>query len=71
MFRFTETIMRELSACASLSYNVDFGYISLCEVIGIVAAYACRMLPDDGLCKPKHVGATIIILNDFNCLTIL
>jgi len=28
-------------------------------------------LPDDGLCKPKHVGATIIILNDFSSLTIL
>jgi len=28
-------------------------------------------LPDDGLYKPKHVGATIIILNDFNCLKIL
>jgi len=27
--------------------------------------------PDDGLCKPKHVAATVIILNDFNCLTIL
>ena len=25
-------------------------------------------LPDDGLCKPKHVGATIIILDDFNCI---
>jgi len=24
-----------------------------------------------GLHKPKHVGATIIILNDFNCLTVL
>ena len=24
-----------------------------------------------GLRKPKHVGATIIILNDFNSLTIL
>ena len=71
MFRFTETIIRELSACASLSYSVDFGYISLYEVIGIVAAYAYHMLPDDGLCKPKHVGATIIILYEFNCLTIL
>ena len=39
MFRFTQTIIRELSACASLSYNVDFGYISLFEVIGIVAAH--------------------------------
>jgi len=29
------------------------------------------MLPDDGLCKPKHAGATITILNDFNYLTIL
>ena len=28
-------------------------------------------LPDDGLCKPKHVGETIMILSDFNCLTIL
>ena len=28
-------------------------------------------LHDDGLCKPKHVGATIIIWNDFNNLTIL
>jgi len=24
-----------------------------------------------GLCKPKHVGANVVILNDFNCLTIL
>jgi hypothetical protein len=51
------------------SYSVDIGYILLFEVIGIVAAHAD--LPDDGLCKPKRVGATIIILNDFNCLTIL
>jgi len=28
------------------------------------------VLPDDGLCKLKHVGATIIILNDFNSLTV-
>ena len=28
-------------------------------------------LPDDSLCKPKHVGATTVILNDFNTLTIL
>ena len=28
-------------------------------------------LPNDGLCKPKHVGATITILNDFNSLMIL
>jgi len=26
-----------------LSYNVDFGYISLFEVIGIVAAYAATI----------------------------
>ena len=39
MFRFTQTIIRELSVCASLNYTVDFGYI-LFEVIGIVAAYA-------------------------------
>jgi len=25
----------------------------------------------DGLCKPKHVGATLITLNDFNCLRVL
>ena len=29
------------------------------------------LLPDDGSCKPKRVGATVIILNDFNSLTIL
>ena len=28
-------------------------------------------LPDDGLCKPKHVGAIIIVSNVFNNLTIL
>ena len=28
-------------------------------------------LPDDGLCKPKHVGATVIILDDFNCFKFL
>jgi hypothetical protein len=27
-------------------------------------------LPDDGLCKPKHVAATIVILKVFNSLTI-
>jgi len=26
--------------------------------------------PDDGLRKPKHVGANVIILNDFNGLKI-
>ena len=38
-----------------------------------MAAYAVstgRALPYDGLCKPKRVGATMIILNDFKCLTI-
>ena len=35
------------------------------------ASRARLKLPDGGLCKPKHVGATIIILNDFNSLTIL
>jgi len=34
-------------------------------------AHTGRELADDGLCKPKHVGANIIILNDFNGLTIL
>ena len=28
-------------------------------------------VPDDGLCKPKHVGATNIILSYFNSLTTL
>jgi len=28
-------------------------------------------LPDDGLCKPKHARAIIIVLNVFNNLTIL
>jgi len=28
-----------------------------------MATYANMTLPDDGLCKPKHVGATFIILN--------
>jgi len=45
-------------------YDVDFGYISLHEVIGIVAAYAAQA--DDGLRKPEHVEVTIIILSDFN-----
>ena len=54
------------------SYDVDFGYIWLFEVIGsTAAAYAATELRNDGLCKPKHVGANIIILNDFNSLTIL
>jgi len=49
-------------------------YISLFEFVtevNIVTLAKHRLRADDGLCKPKHVGATIIILNDFNCLTIL
>jgi len=85
MFRFTQTIIRELSACASPKLQCWYRlHISILEVIGTVAAhflqscYACGsctqytiQLPDDGLCKPKHVGATIIILNGFNSLNIL
>jgi len=37
------------------SYNFDFGCISLCEVIGIVAAYVFRpvMRADRAMCKVK------------------
>ena len=37
-----------------LSYNVEFGYISLFEVIGIVAAYfvqSCYKRVDRALCR--------------------
>jgi hypothetical protein len=30
--------------------------------INIILAKYCLWLPDDGLCQPKHVGATVIIL---------
>ena len=33
-------------------------------------SHAMLELPDDGLCKTKLVGATIVVLNIFNSLTI-
>jgi len=54
MFRFTQTITRELSACASLKLNVDFGYISLFEVIGVVVAYEATILITSYNCICSH-----------------
>jgi len=73
MFQFTQTIIRELSAFASLKlqcwlrlYIVIWSY----RYCGWICSHNTDNweLPDDGLCKPKHTGATITILNDFNCL---
>ena len=68
------------------SYNVDIGYIYrylrlsvlwlhifFSPVIRVDRAL-CTLdsaQSTQWLCEPKHVGATIIILNDFNILTVL
>ena len=57
-------IMIAAPTCFGL-HKPSTGSYSLCF------AKVTVLLPDDGLCKPKHVGATIITLNDFNCLKIL
>ena len=44
MFRFTQTIIRELQPALRKSYSVDFGYISLFEAIGIVSVYAAQIV---------------------------
>ena len=69
MFRFTQTIIRELSACASLSYNVDFGYISLFEVIGIVAAYFVHSCCACGSCTVQIQSAQCMIQNCTKSMT--
>ena len=95
MFRFTETIIRELSACASLKVQcwlwlhiVIWSYAYTARSTCITGLNKIQITicnrsqhctfskaqaenSDDGLYKPKHVGATIVILNGFNCLTIL
>ena len=42
--------------------------ISATYIVILIYRYCgcVRSQNTDGLCKPKHVGATIIILNDFN-----
>ena len=51
MFRFTQTIIRELSACASPKLQCCYRlHISLFVVIGIVAAYFVRSCYACGSC---------------------
>ena len=54
------------------SHNTEYSNKDLYIAINVVTlANRRRLLPDEGLYKPKHVAATIIVLNDVNCLTIL
>ena len=51
MFRFTQTIIRELQPVFRWSYSVDFGYISIFEVIGTVDAYFVQSCYVCGSCS--------------------
>jgi hypothetical protein len=45
-------------------HNTEYGYNDIYTGTSIVIlAKRWLWLPDDGLCKPKHVGATVMILN--------
>jgi len=47
------------------SHNTEYFNSDLYIGINIVTLAKRRLwLLDDGLCRPKHVGATIIVLND-------
>ena len=76
MFRFTKTIIgRALSVCfaayaATVPVTSNNDICNRSQHCNFNEAQA-ESSADDGFCKPKHVGATIIILNDFNCVTIL
>jgi len=63
-------IARRNKYAATISIT-SYNDIYLTEVNIVTLGSTGRELPDDGLCNPKHVGATIIILNNFNNLTIL
>jgi hypothetical protein len=45
-------------------HNTEYGYNDkYTGTRNVILAKYCLWLPDDGLHKPKHVGATDIILN--------
>jgi len=45
-------------------HNSEYFNNDLYIAINIVTLVKCRpKLPDDGLCKPNHVGENIIVLN--------
>ena len=76
MFRFTQTIIRELQPVLSKNYisgsstkvvidDTENIYNDLCTGTGNVTFAKHRLqLPDDGLCKPKHVGSNFY---NFKC----
>jgi hypothetical protein len=49
--------------CGIYRHNTDYGYIDKYTGTSIVIlAKRWLWLPDDSLCKPKHVGAVFMIL---------
>jgi hypothetical protein len=44
-------------------HNTEYGYNdTYTETSNVILAKRWLWLPDDGLCKPKHVGAAFMIL---------
>jgi hypothetical protein len=64
-------IVKVASTCFGL-HKISPGSYSqrLAKITIVILAKHWLWLPDDGLCKPKHVGAAFMIFKYFNSLTI-